>query len=306
MFFPDPNVRWLGDLVKPWDGDTRMRIAVLGVPFDAATVSDRRGSRHAPQRIREYLYSKTRYSVEHDSELTDGVFDCGDLEVNIADFDETMRRLRLVAASVFAKAGYVLTLGGDHSLTYELVKAARAQAKHEIGLVQFDAHHDTREEWGQHSGFWLRRLIDDGVVRGENVLQIGIRGSLYSKYYIEHLKDHGVHYLTAWKMREIGVRAASKLAVSRLKRLGGVYLTFDIDAVDQTDAPGTDHPSPMGLTSWEAIFMVYDLASRLNARWMDIMEVSPPHDIQDHTVKLAAELAAQYMHACSKAGASGR
>lgn len=299
-FFPDPNVRWLGDVVRRWDGEERVWLAILGVPFDGGTVSHRRGSRYAPSRIREYLYSKTNYLVEHDSEIVEGVYDCGDVEVNIVDSSETMRRLAEVADEVFKSAENVLTFGGDHSLTYELIKAARRVSGGEMGLIQFDAHHDTRTEWGQHSGFWLRRLLDENVLKGVNVVQIGIRGSLYSRHYIEHVKNTGIRYVTVWDLRTKGLEQTTREIVRWMGGIESIYITFDIDALDQAYAPGTDHPSPGGMSSWEAIYMIYSFASSLNARWLDIMEVSPPNDQQDQTTKLAAELANQYIHARHK------
>ena len=67
-FFTDPNVRWLGELVKPWDGMSKMDLAILGVPYDGGTVSHRRGSRMAPQHIREILYTCSTYSSDHGTE----------------------------------------------------------------------------------------------------------------------------------------------------------------------------------------------------------------------------------------------
>jgi agmatinase len=84
-----------------------------------------------------------------------------------------------------------------------------------------------------------------------------------------------------------------------------VYLTFDIDAIDQSEAPGTDYPTPGGLTAWEALYLVHRLARTGRIRWMDLMEVSPPHDIADHTAKLGAELVAQALFGLVVAKAAG-
>ena len=297
---PDPNVRWFMDAVKSWDQKSHMWMSIIGIPFDGGTVSARRGSRYAPSRIREYLYSLTTYNIEHDSDITQPLYDCGDVEVDIVDFDETMRRLRLAAQSVFGNAEHVIALGGDHSLTNELIRAARNAAGEEIGVVQFDAHHDMRTKWGHHSGFWLRALVDDGTLKGENVYQIGVRGSLYSPYYTDYLRQKEIRYLTAYAFHEIGVEKALAEIADRLKHVKEVYVTFDIDAVDQAFAPGTDHPSAGGLSSDEALRLVYGLASRLSVRWLDVMEVSPPHDIAEQTVGLAGELAMQFIHARCK------
>jgi len=298
---PDPNVRWLGDTIKFWDQKAHMWMGIIGIPFDGGTVSARRGSRYAPTRIREYLYSLTTYNIEHDSDITESLYDCGDVDVNIVDFSETMRRLRLAAHIVFGSAEHVMALGGDHSLTYELIRAARNAAEGEIGLVQFDAHHDMRTKWGQHSGFWLRELVEERILKGEHVYQIGVRGSLYSPYYTDYLQQNRIRYLTAQAFHEVGVEKALAEVVDHLKPVKEVYITFDVDAVDQAFAPGTDHPSAGGLSSDEALRLVYGLASRLRVRWFDVMEVSPPHDVAEQTVGLAGELAAQFIHARVKA-----
>lgn len=297
-FFPDPNVRWLGDTVKAWNGKDRAWMAILGIPFDGGTVSHRRGSRTAPTQIRANLYTKTNYMVEHDTDIPpDRIYDYGDLDVLITDFDETMRRLAAAASSVYGKSDHVLALGGDHSISYELIRAAKANAKGEIGLVQFDAHHDTRIKWATHSGFWLRQLLEEKILQPGNIVQIGIRGSLYSKHYMNYLRDNKIQIISAWDLHENGLDAAMAKTMKQLASTDEIYLTFDIDAIDQAYAPGTDYPSPGGLTSNEAIHMTYNLASRHNVRWMDIMETSPPLDINDQTIRVAAELAAQYIHA---------
>ena len=299
---PDPNVRWLSDVVKPWDEKARTWMAIMGIPFDGGTISARRGSRFAPSRIRQYLYSLTTYSIEYDTDVTEGICDCGDVDVNILDFDDTMKRLSKAARVVFGNAEHVLALGGDHSLTCELIKAARNTVGRDVGLVQFDAHHDMRTKWGQHSGFWLRELVDERILKGENVCQIGVRGEFYSPFYTDYLRRNSIRYLTAQGLHEMGLENALAEIVGRMRSVKEVYLTFDIDAVDQAFAPGTNHPSAGGLSSDEAFRMVYGLASRLTVRWLDIMEVSPPHDIAEQTVGVAGELAAKYIHARMKIG----
>jgi formimidoylglutamase len=295
-FFPDPNVRWLGELVKPWDGMSKMSLAILGVPYDGGTVSHRRGSRMAPQRIREILYTKSTYSSDHGTELVDTIWDCGDIEVNIINHEETMRNIYTVAISVFRRAENTVVLGGDHSITYELGKAA-AEVSGEIGLVLFDAHHDVRTEWGVHSGLWLRKLLDQGVIKGEDVIQIGIRGALYSPAYRRYLTEKKVEFITSLELMLNGVGWTLDKVFDKLAGKPHVYISFDIDAVDQAYAPGTDHPSPGGLTSIQAIYMLHSIARKTKARWLDVMEVSPPLDINEAAVKLATELVNQYIHA---------
>jgi len=122
-----------------------MGLAILGVPYDGGTVSHRRGSRMAPQRIREILQTKSTYSSDHGTEPAGTIWDCGDVEVNIVNHEETMKNIYTTAIGVFRHAENTVVLGGDHSITYELGKAA-AEVSGEIGLILFDAHHDVRTE----------------------------------------------------------------------------------------------------------------------------------------------------------------
>lgn len=299
-------MRWLGDVFRAWDGTSPAWLGLLGVPFDGSTVSDRRGSRHAPAKLRQHLYAKTNYSTEHHAQLTEGCVDFGDVATDVASWEETLRRLLEAGTAVFGKAQHVVALGGDHSLTYGLVRSAQAQAASQaLGLVQFDAHHDTRTRWGQHSGYWLRQLVDEGLVHGEHVVQVGVRGELYSREYAEYLAAHQVRYITPWALRERGLEHTLADILERLQACPVVYLTFDIDAIDQSEAPGTDYPTPGGLTAWEALYLVHRLARTGRIRWMDLMEVSPPHDIADHTAKLGAELVAQALFGLVVAKAAG-
>jgi len=119
----------------------------------------------------------------------------------------------------------------------------------------------------------LRKLIDQGLIRGEDVIQIGIRGSLYSPPYRGYLDEKRVEFITSLELMLNGVGWALNKVFDKLAGLQNIYISFDIDAVDQAHAPGTAYPSAGGLTGIQAIYMLHSIARKTGARWFDVVEV---------------------------------
>jgi agmatinase len=159
-----------------------------------------------------------------------------------------------------------------------------------VGLIQFDAHNDT---WGgyfgsPHShGTPVRRAVEEGLLVTKDVLQIGLRGQVYSKEDFDFGREHGFQVVTSEELHRRGVAQVSRY----LKRLAGrpVYVTLDIDVVDPAFAPGTGTPQVGGLSSAQIIELVRSLRG-VNIVGCDLVEVSPPYDNGDITSLLAANL----------------
>ncbi|MDZ4134519.1 MAG: arginase family protein, partial [Paracoccaceae bacterium] len=187
--------------------------------------------------------------------------------------------LLVVAA---AGAGSV-TLGGDHYITYPILKAY-AEKFGPISVIQFDAHSDL---WPDDDfdridhGTMSYKAVKSGIMDAATSVQIGIR---------THCDDYlGVNVIEAREVHEKGIAAA----VAKARAIVGdrpCYITFDIDALDPAFAPGTGTPVWGGLASWQAAAMLRDLAG-INLIGGDVVEVSPPYDTTGATAIAGAHVA---------------
>jgi arginase family enzyme len=147
-----------------------------------------------------------------------------------------------------------------------------------LGLVHFDAHPDTWDEYfgsKYFHGTTFRRAVEEGLVDGRRALQVGIRGPLYGP---DDFEFHARHGITAIRIEDVKERGTAWVA-EQFARLGEgpAYCSFDIDAVDPAYAPATGTPEVGGLTSYEALTLVRSLRP-VHLVGADVVEISPPYD----------------------------
>jgi agmatinase len=205
------------------------------------------------------------------------VADCGDVDVIPISIEETYAAVSGRIDEVSAAGAVPLCVGGDHSVTLPILRSL-ARRHGALGLVHFDAHPDTWDEYFGHKFFHgtpFRRAVEEGVVDPRRFVQIGIRGPLYGPDDFAFHREHGIEAIRIEAVKERGVGWVG----GQLDRLRGgpVYCSFDIDAVDPAYAPATGTPEVGGLTSFEALSLVRSLAG-LRLVGADIVEVSPPYD----------------------------
>ncbi len=225
--FPDPNLRWLCQVFKKWEQSTRADVGIIGIPFDRASISHRQGARLGPKFVRESLYSNTDYCIEHDLELSKlEMVDFGDIDVDVTSYSETQQRVEAVMGSIFSTNTIPLIIGGDHSNTYPCIKALSSAVKsgEKIGVIDFDSHHDVRSGWRENSGLWAREIqeIEGHPISGENIVQIGIHGYFYSRYYADFVRKNRMRFLTPLDVSKKGIsdivdqgRSTMKILTSR-------------------------------------------------------------------------------------------
>lgn len=259
-------------------------LAIWGVPFDAAT-SNRPGARLGPRAIRAasaILEGDPQYPFGFDPFAKMIAVDVGDCALDYGNHDEAPREIAAQAKEILATGAMLLTLGGDHFVTYPLLKA-HFEKHGPLALVQFDAHQDTwHPEAGRidHGSFVARAAIE-GLIDVKHSIQIGIRTHAPAA--------HGIEIVDGNQIETVGVAGVVKKI---LKRVGKkkAYLSFDIDALDPAYAPGTGTPVAGGLTSREALMILRGLAP-VNFVGFDVMEVSPPFDQSEITAIAAAHVA---------------
>jgi len=260
---------------------TGVDVVVSGVPYDAAT-SYRPGCRLGPRAIRAasvQLAELMPFPFGFDPFETLSVVDWGDCMVDHHHPESVVPTIEAHARAILDAGTLMATLGGDHFITYPLLRAHAA--KHgPLALVQFDAHCDTWADDGStlDHGTMFSRAVAEGLVDTSRSTQVGIRT------HNDH--DAGFEILTApWIHRE-GIAAALEIVRDRAGD-APVYLTFDVDGLDPSCAPGTGTPVVGGLASWQALEFVRGLAG-LDLVGMDVVEVSPPYDHAEITAIAAA------------------
>ena len=221
----------------------RADVAVLGAPFDGAATF-RAGARFGPAAIREASLLLRPYNDALDLApfARAQVVDAGDAPASPIGVESGHRAIEASARELTANGVALVGLGGDHSVSLPLLRAAAAQDG-PLSLLQLDAHTDTWDSYfgaRYTHGTIFRRAIEEGIINPHRSVQIGLRGSLYGAEDMAENRSLGFATLPARELDAVGVGGALELAAERL--LSPVYVTVDIDVLDPAFAPGTGTP----------------------------------------------------------------
>lgn len=292
--FRDSQETKVASWLRPWDGFEAADVILIGAPLSRTSISHS-GASQTPQALREMFATTTTYDIESDLDLADTFLfrDAGDARVHVTDLARSRSGIRGAVAAVLARAPGTLPVivGGDHSITAPSLEAFAAAVGGRVGLIQLDAHMDLRnlEDGGPSNGTPIRQLIEGGVLDGADVVQIGLHAFANAKPYRELARERGITQITAGEvartpMPEIIRRA---LAVASA-RTSAVYLTLDMDVLDQAFAPGAPAMIPGGMTSWQLLDAMRLLGGAPQVRALDLVEVDPSQDPRRATVRAAA------------------
>lgn len=269
-------------------------VGIVGVPFDGGS-SRTGGSRFGPRGVRDSSFRVSGYNAELGVQPFDihRIVDCGDILVSPFSILDTYQSIQSGVSRLHNAGILPIAIGGDHSITLPLLRAAHA--KHgPLSVVHFDAHCDVSDtQFGSpyHYGSVFRRAVEEGIIIPEQTVQIGIRKH-YHPGEIEFLERHGIERITSGALKAMGPVLRNALA-KRLARLAGskLYVTFDLDFVDAAHAPGIGSPEPFGPTSFEAVESLRALVGIADSIvGMDLVELSPVHDVSHLTAYLAAQI----------------
>jgi guanidinopropionase len=274
----------------PLAGDlSQLDIALVGVPYDGATEA-RPGARHGPRQIRDLssmmraIHPLTRI----DPYQLCNIADAGDVPLSHAlDIPSSMAEIEAFYAKLRAADVVPVSAGGDHSITLPIL---RALAKgRPLGMFHVDAHTDTcDEEMGSRfsHGTPFRRAVEEGLLDPKRVIQIGIRGAVNSDEAWAFSAEAGMRVVSMDEFERVGTAAVIEEARKVIGE-GPAYLTFDVDGLDPTYAPGT--PEIGGLTTREGLALVRGMRGA-NLVGGDVVEVSPPFDSTGNTALVGATL----------------
>jgi len=265
-------------------------VAVLGVPFDTAT-TNRSGTRFGPRAIRNastIMAWERPYGMEFDPFDKLAVVDAGDAHFDFGRPEKVPDEIEETAFDIISEGPALLSLGGDHFISYPLIKAHVRKHGGPIALLHFDAHSDTWEDENDRidhgTMFWW--ATKQGLVDPATSVQIGLR--------TQNPDTLGFNIIDAPAVHSQSIEAT--IAATR-KHLGSspVYLTFDIDCLDPSYAPGTGTPVCGGLTSHQAMAILRGLQG-INVIGMDIVEVAPAYDVGEITALAASHLAMEMLY----------
>ncbi|SET52125.1 formiminoglutamase [Oceanobacillus limi] len=296
--FKDRYTTKAKDLLRPWKSGETGAFGLVGLPLSKPSISHS-GASFAPGAIRSALQGYTTYSGEAELELTTPIIDFGDLYMDPTDIIGNQNRLYEGMTDILATeaTGKWVLLGGDHSVSYASIKAVKEKYE-SIGVIQFDAHHDFRntEDGGPTNGTPFRRLLEEGVIQGDNLVQIGIRDFSNAKAYHDFGKEHGVKMYSMGNIRNDGIRDILEKERERLsKQVDRVYISLDMDVLDQAFAPGCPAIGPGGMNTEMLIEGISYLAKQEEVIAMDIVEIDPTVDIRNMTSRIAAYMILQLL-----------
>lgn len=266
-------------------------VAFVGVPFDIGT-SNRPGARLGPRQIRAESCMVRPYNMATRAAPFDSlqVADIGDVAINTFNLEASVKIIEAYYRELLHHDCKPLSLGGDHTIVLPILRALAS--KHgALGLVHVDAHADVNDTmFGERvtHGTPFRRAVEEGLIEGRRVVQIGLRGTGYAADDFDWPRAQGFRVV---QVEECWHRSLTPLMREVRSQMGDgpVYLSFDIDGLDPAFAPGTGTPEIGGLTGAQGIEIIRGCRA-LDLVGGDLVEVSPPYDPSGNTALLAANL----------------
>jgi len=266
--------------------------AFIGVPLDIGT-SHRPGARFGPRQIRAESCLLRPYNMATGAAPFDSlqVADMGDVPINTFHLPKSVDVIERYYRPIVDSGCIPLTLGGDHTIVLPILRAVAARHG-PVAVIHVDAHADVNEHmFGEPlaHGTPFRRAVEEGLLQGDKVWQIGLRGTGYAAHDFDWPRSQGFRLVPA---HEVWWRSLAPLMAEVRAVIGPdtpTYLSFDIDGIDPAYAGGTGTPEIGGLTVPQALEIVRGCRG-LNLVGCDLVEVSPPYDPSGNTALLGANL----------------
>ncbi len=264
-------------------------VVLVGVPDESGNKSNRHGASKGPLAIRKA--SHERLSFKRKGKTMRILPERGSLNLSFHDYgNSTKKQVSRVLSSV-KKHQIPIILGGDHSITTKVLQGFSPHFP-KMAVLYFDAHPDIVSSTENYYGSVVHDICKLPSNSPRHVVQLGLR-SIEEEERI-NLKKNKISHFTALDVAEIGL----KKVFSKIRRKIGkmpLYISIDLDSIDPSFAPAVDTPVPFGLLSNDVLSLVKRCAVELNVVGLDIMEMSPRHDIQMRTAQLAAQLIVEFI-----------
>lgn len=258
-------------------------VVVLGVPDESKSHSLRKGTSEAPHKIREI--SNIRDTYKRGNQISEGL-PLGGINKKVYDYGNILRtEVNDVIGKIVSKSKIPITIGGDHSISTEIIKSA-SKRYGPISLVYFDAHPDFISSSSGYYGSVLHDVLPN--IDTKSSVQIGIRTPEQEE--IDNIKKYNLTVITPLDVLKNGITKIEKVILDKIGK--NTYVSVDMDAIDPAYAPGVSVPVPLGLGSLEVLYLLKSIAKK-GIVGLDIMEVCPSYDIKDRTSHLASRMIAE-------------
>ena len=280
----------------------KLDYCLCGVPWDGGT-TNRPGARHGPREVRNAssmirLYHPVSLKSPYDNF---NIADIGDCPVNPIDLQDSLNRISKFYNNIKENKTIPLSIGGDHLISLPILRSLAKDGP--VGLFQFDSHSDT---WDSYFGGFkythgtpFRRAIEENLIDPKKYVMLGIRGGLYDPEDMKWAVDQGVTIITIDDYYKLGFEKTMSIVKETIGNIP-TYLTFDIDGIDPTYAPGTGTPEVGGFNVRESQLIIRELKD-INFIGADVVEVSPPFDVNNMTSLVGATIAFEILCAMTKA-----
>jgi agmatinase len=270
---------------------------IVGAPFDGGTTF-RPGARFGPRGVRTASALTRGFHPDPGLDLFEHLrcADGGDILCVPMDTARTLANIEARVHEIAEARAVPALVGGDHTCSLGALRAL-AKVHGPLGLVHLDAHSDTYPPaWGvdPHHGTIFRNAVEEGLLRPHDVIQIGLRGPFGTRDDLAFARDKGFTVVSAERVHRDLDAVLTRIASMASEQ--PFYVSFDVDAVDPSMAPGTGTPVPGGIFSWQALALVR-ATKALRVVGCDVMEVSPDLDLNNITSLLAANVLAETLAA---------
>jgi formiminoglutamase len=273
------------------------KVVLIGFPYDEGAVRNggRAGSASGPDEIRRAFYRLTPTKSIALNDATMKIFDAGNFAANLK-LEDALSALEDAVTKLLRHGHTPIVLGGSNDLSLADFLGCHAALRN-CGAINIDSHLDVRDySKGVNSGTPYRMLLDSGELAGKNFAEYGIQEFVNSRGHLAYAAEHGVKVYT---MTQIHSKKNSELFMQAYRTISegtqGVYVSFDMDSVKSSDAPGVSAPTSTGLTAEEILECAYLAGSEEKTAMMDVCEFNPKFDIDGHTAKLAAMIVANFL-----------
>ena len=270
----------------------KLDYCICGIPWDGGT-TNRAGARHGPREVRNASSLVRFYHPLSQISPYDkyNIADIGDCPVNPADLQDSLKKIEKFYNKIYQANTIPLSIGGDHLVSLPILRALAK--KKPVALFQFDSHTDLYDTYfGGHKfthGTPFRRAIEENLIDPKKYVMLGIRGSKYEADDLKWGLEQGVTIITIDEYYKMGFKKSMDL-IKKVLGNSKTYLTFDIDGIDPTFAPGTGTPEVGGFNVRESQLIIRAL-NKINFIGADVVEVSPPFDVNNLTSLVGANIA---------------
>ena len=270
----------------------KLDYCICGIPWDGGT-TNRAGARHGPREVRNASSLVRFYHPLSQISPYDkyNIADIGDCPVNPADLQDSLKKIEKFYNKIYQANVIPLSIGGDHLVSLPILRALAK--KKPVALFQFDSHTDLYDTYfGGHKfthGTPFRRAIEENLIDPKKYVMLGIRGSKYDADDLKWGLEQGVTIITIDEYYKMGFKKSMDL-IKKVLGNSKTYLTFDIDGIDPTFAPGTGTPEVGGFNVRESQLIIRAL-NKINFIGADVVEVSPPFDVNNLTSLVGANIA---------------